>query len=501
MAVFGRIERSQAVILVAAFAFLVLGAYLLTRPDGSTVETVANAPVIEAGNTADTGPGTTLNSSSTLGSSTTPSEPQLQQNTETVGEDANSSNTTNVQGINSSLSFENRCGVAHRLTEGNVVSVSTTAEAQQAINSATPGTVIRLSAGSYSGGLSIDGINGTADKPIVIETADGAYRQAVIENAASVGVRITNSSHIHLRNLQITNARFGVLATGLTDSVIENLHVHDLIWKAIQVSAVHTGREVTGRASSNVDISCNLIHDTGIADGYENGHNGEGIYIGSGFAAGDRSGNVTISYNEVFNTTGEAIELKPLVTNAQVLFNKVYDVTLVDEGNGGAIAAQLTRELKGFTDISGDPNIEIRGNRVWNVSRRDRAFLKGGGEAAWRWSAANALRLGGPATVTENVFWNTRDAGIKIQDIYGKGGLYNEVEVSNNIVFNASINPLNNTGAIVNDHGVLNVELSNNLTEASSNSFAGPTADNADEGRGLVPNDGSFSHLNEDFFW
>ncbi len=400
--------------------------------------------------------------------------------------------------ISISSTFEQACGVDTRLTSGNIVNVSTNAQAQRAINAATPGTVIRLAAGVYSGGLTIENVSGTADNPIVIEAAEGAYREARIENPGGMGIRIANSSHLEVRNLQITDARFGIFAVGLEHGVIENNHIHDLIWKGIQVSQIHTGTKVTGRPSSNVQISCNLVHDTGIPDGYENGHNGEGIYVGSGFAAGDRTNGVTVSYNEVFNTTGEAIELKPLITNSKVLFNKVHNVTLVDEGNGGAIAAQLTRELLGETDIAGDPNVEIRGNRIWNVSRLDSAFKKEGGSGDWRWSAANAIRIGGPVTITDNIIWNTRDAGIKIQDIYKKNGLFNEVEVSNNIIFNASTNPLSNTGAIVNDHGVLNVNLNNNITD---DQFNGPITGDADEGRDLVPTQSGFEHLDDTYFW
>ena len=402
----------------------------------------------------------------------------------------------------SQTAFDQRCGPQNRLTEGNIVNVSTQAQAQAAINDAQPGDVIRLAAGVYSGGLRFDNVNGTADAPITFEAAEGAYRDVIIENAANMGIRVTESSHLSIRNVQIRNVRFGIFAFGLENSSIENNHIHDTIWKGIQVSQTASDRTVSGRPSSNVEVVCNLVHDTGRTDSRDSAHNGEGIYIGSGFVHNDRTDNITVAYNEVHSTTGEGIELKHLVRDSSVLYNKVHDITLHDSGNAGAIAAQHSRVgVGGHKEAPGNPNILIKGNRVWNVARSSQQILGGGGTGPWPWSAANAVRTGGAITVTENIFWNTQDAAVKIQDLDGDTSVFNEAVISNNIIHNASFNPQDNTGAIRDQSGVINLTVEGNITERPDSFFVGPVVDDADEGRGLIPAQNPPAYLDDGFFW
>ncbi len=85
------------------------------------------------------------------------------------------------------------------------VSVSDTAGLIQAAQSAEPGTVIRLNAGSYAGGAHLRAIKGEADAPIIIEAADP--EQPPLFSArwgGNTAIQLSACAHLVLRNLRVT---------------------------------------------------------------------------------------------------------------------------------------------------------------------------------------------------------------------------------------------------------------------------------------------------------
>src|SRR6516165_7896841 len=72
---------------------------------------------------------------------------------------------------------------------------------REAIARAKPGSVIQLEPGTYNDGLRIEGLNGTADKPIVIEAADPSQPPRFPANPGRNTVSIVNASYVALRNL------------------------------------------------------------------------------------------------------------------------------------------------------------------------------------------------------------------------------------------------------------------------------------------------------------
>src|SRR5262249_41846798 len=70
-----------------------------------------------------------------------------------------------------------------------------------AVASAGPGAVIKLKPGIYKDGLPLRGLNGTADKPIVIEGADASRPPQFFGRPDHNTVSIVNSSHVTIRNL------------------------------------------------------------------------------------------------------------------------------------------------------------------------------------------------------------------------------------------------------------------------------------------------------------
>lgn len=74
----------------------------------------------------------------------------------------------------------------------------------QALQQATPGTVIRVAPGTYRGGISASGLKGEEGKPIVITAAD-PKRPPVIEGGGG-GIHLSGCSHVELRDLHVNGA-------------------------------------------------------------------------------------------------------------------------------------------------------------------------------------------------------------------------------------------------------------------------------------------------------
>tara|TARA_R110002096_G_scaffold91625_20_gene207368 strand:- start:2706 stop:3884 length:1179 start_codon:yes stop_codon:yes gene_type:complete len=85
------------------------------------------------------------------------------------------------------------------------VSVNDRAGLITAAQSAIPGTVIRLEAGNYAGGVQIRAVNGTESAPIVIEAADPENPPLFSANlGGNTAIQLSGCSHIILRNLRVT---------------------------------------------------------------------------------------------------------------------------------------------------------------------------------------------------------------------------------------------------------------------------------------------------------
>ena len=108
----------------------------------------------------------------------------------------------------------------------NVVSVANSAQLQEALSAATPGDLILLGPGTYTGGFSLIGRSGTADNPIVVR---GQGPDTIIElSGASAGFYIHQASYVHVESLRIAGVS-GSASYGVDLSDGEGLVARDLI--------------------------------------------------------------------------------------------------------------------------------------------------------------------------------------------------------------------------------------------------------------------------------
>jgi hypothetical protein len=114
------------------------------------------------------------------------------------------------------------------------VRVANRAELVAALASAAPGTQILVEPGTYQGGVSLTGLRGTAEEPIVIAAAD-PERRPVIQGGGS-GLQLSSPEHVELRGLEFAGATGNGLNIddgGSIDAparhvVVRDVYVHDV---------------------------------------------------------------------------------------------------------------------------------------------------------------------------------------------------------------------------------------------------------------------------------
>ncbi len=93
--------------------------------------------------------------------------------------------------------------VVHSIRAAEVM-VNNRTDLHRALQSATPGTIIRVAPGKYQGGLSASKLEGLASQPIIITGAD-PEKPPLFEGGSS-GIQLSGCSHVELRDLHFTGA-------------------------------------------------------------------------------------------------------------------------------------------------------------------------------------------------------------------------------------------------------------------------------------------------------
>jgi hypothetical protein len=115
-----------------------------------------------------------------------------------------------------------------------IVRVSTRDELARALRAARPGTTISLAPGSYAGGFSQAGLQGTKEQPIVVVGADPAD-PPVIEGGGS-GLHLSSPAHLALRDLILSGATGNGL--NIDDGGSADTPAHSLVLKNLVVRDV-----------------------------------------------------------------------------------------------------------------------------------------------------------------------------------------------------------------------------------------------------------------------
>lgn len=172
---------------------------------------------------------------------------------------------------------------------------------QQLLASLRAGDTLLLAAGVYEGtsvpGLPIFGLNGTAERPIVISGPASGLRAVLLGRSTHNTVRIADSSYVTVRNLEIDGRNLGgdgVKAQGTAHHIVlENLFIH-----GVGDDQQTVGISTNGGTTWGWIIRRNTIVGAGT-----------GMYLGSSTGGAPFIAGV-IEYNLVRDTIGYNIEIK-----------------------------------------------------------------------------------------------------------------------------------------------------------------------------------------------
>lgn len=210
-------------------------------------------------------------------------------------------------------------------------SVGTLAELNTALAAAQPGDVITMSDGVYNGRLKITQ-SGTAQAPITLKGS----RDAVVDGGTTSTGRAVEltGDHWRLEGFTIRNGQKGLMALGVTGTVVDHLSVHTI---------GHEGIHFQHNSTDNT-VLLSEVHDVGKT----NADFGEAIYFGSAInnwpgGVPDRSDrNKAVGNTLGPNVTAEHIDIKEGTTGGEVRAN-VFD----GRGQTGANSGESWINAKG----------------------------------------------------------------------------------------------------------------------------------------------------------
>jgi hypothetical protein len=122
-------------------------------------------------------------------------------------------------------------------------------ELVRALHEAKAGTTILIASGTYRGGFSHAGLQGTKDQPIVIAAADPSNPPAI--DAQRIGLHLSSPVHVELRDLVILEASGNGI--NIDDSGSVKTPAHDLVLRNIVVRGTSPRGNRDGIKLSGID--------------------------------------------------------------------------------------------------------------------------------------------------------------------------------------------------------------------------------------------------------
>lgn len=273
---------------------------------------------------------------------------------------------------------------------------------ETAIDRAGAQTSISVAAGVYSPFTIADrqDLRLSADPGVTI--TDGHFdRRACI--------KIERSDRVLVDGFEVHNCLWGVVVRTSSEVRLTNLSVHDVGQEGVRINEY----------SSDVSLTDSTITKTGLRGGAYVRF-GEGVYLGTGSGReDDDTHGITIRNNDISHTTSEAIDVKPMVYDVSIELNYVHDV---QTNTSGAIAVGIG------TRIYRDPEVEIRGNIIWNIS------------TSTEWEDGTAISLSAATVVEANVIWGTQHYGVLIDGHFVSSE--RTVFVTSNAIFDTGKEPV-----------------------------------------------------------
>lgn len=304
------------------------------------------------------------------------------------------------------------------------------------------GDTLYVKSGTYHEDVYINGPAGSAGTPTTISAYPGHTVTILGDGINSGRVKIDSTSYVTFNGFNITNFNQGLFVVSSHHIMVSHCTVYNIGQEGMHVLT----------ASHDVIIDACTVHDTGTW-----AYDGEGIYVGTSTSGSyDNTYNVTISNTTIYNTTNEAIELKPGTHGCIIDGNTIYSANTVNNGYGGA-AIEVNQAVASPQHYDSDPQHIIRNNTIHDVGPTPAdAFF------------SSAIRAGTGCSVYNNVIYNITSPGRGIfsdnqaNDSYTRKIYHNTVDV-------ASARAIVNVSGTMDSKNNIGPNTPNNL--ATSNAF------------------------------
>ena len=324
-------------------------------------------------------------------------------------------------------------------TIAQTITVSTAAQLQNALNSATAGQTITLADGIYSksGGFIIPAnINGTSSNPIVLKgTQNAIITSGSLSSGYGLGLR--GNMYWTLDGFTVYNSAKGIVLDSSHHNTIKNIHVNKIGDEGIHLRSY---------SSFNSVENC-FIDSTGT---YSAGF-GEAIYIGSAVSNWPTytKGNPdTCNYNNILNNSfgnhvlAENIDVKEGTTGGRIAYNTF---------NGTGLNNQN----------SADSWIDVKGNYYTIECNTGANTLTDGFQThilVSGWGNYNAFS-------NNTLAVNATGYGILITESSSKGTAYNNIVCTNNTITGTNSGLTNSTTQTCTNTCAVTTVIKNALSE------------------------------------
>ena len=285
-----------------------------------------------------------------------------------------------------------------------------------AIDNANPGDVFELQPGTYNP-IRLDSVNGTASRPVVLTAANPNNEPVFTVRSYSrqAGIHVTRSSHLQISDIDVRFSLWGIYIEGSNNVVLDAVDIADTGQEAVRVrSAFANGNQVE---SSRITIQNSRIGNTGNRPGGNFDLFGEGIYLGDGTSEAEEVQYVTITGNEIYDTSTEAIDVKWPSRDVVIENNTIRDV---NTGTSGAVAVHVNK-----TRSMTNSGVVIRGNTIRGITTRT------------RYQDGNGILAGSNLVASNNTFRDIQHFDIRIDSPAGttlsptlSGNSYSKAESS-----------------------------------------------------------------------
>lgn len=176
---------------------------------------------------------------------------------------------------------------------------------QAAVNAATPGTAIMVSAGTYTENVKLPGTGGTADKPIWLISADGPQAAQIVAANNSVStIKGLGTDNYVIKDFQISGGLNGIQFSQSGQN-FTNMVTNVLIEGNVIVNTKEDGIKIS--QADNVSVINNVIRNAGQ----------EAI----DFVAVQHG---TIAHNEAVNTLGNSAAIFAKAGSSDILIDSNY---------------------------------------------------------------------------------------------------------------------------------------------------------------------------------